>query len=203
MILNTLHNFQATEQLMMPSDSRRRKNQINEYRALLSTSIVIGTSTLTNGFVTPITNNNQSKSQFPTTIKKTQHDNKFKTTILDLENSTMEQDNNQLSVNLTQLPEHQLTPIQADNLQETSIFSHKYNSENMIQLSQLSPTNTSRTTHHTYSNTNNELNHTDIFSTTNQAIPLANDDCDSIQPRNLNDIYPNNGETINPTTSTR
>jgi hypothetical protein len=194
MILNTLHNYQATEQQMTPSDGRRRKK--SKQRVSNSTFNIdsTSTSTLTNDFVTPITNNNQSESQLPTTIKKTQNDNKFKTTTLDLENTTMEQENDQLSVNLTQLPEHQLTPPQADNLQETSTFSHEYNSEDMIQLSQLSPINTSRTGNHTYSNTNNEFNHTDIINTTNQAIPLANDDSVSIQPRNLNDIYPNSRE---------
>jgi hypothetical protein len=189
MILNTLHNFQTTEQQMTPNDNRRRKKS---KQRIADAVFDINTTSTSNDLVTPSIENN-IETTLPPTIEQDKNVDHEQTNLLNMENSTTENDNEQTSLNLTQMSENQLTPTRMDNLQETSTFSHDYNSEDMIQLSQLSPINTSRITQHLHNNTNNNFN-TSSTSTTTHAIPIANDELNSIQPRNLINIFPNSRE---------
>jgi hypothetical protein len=137
---------------------------------------------------------NQNDTVLPPTIKKDSNDTNMQNNILEPNHLQTEHYNENIGVNLTHMSENQLTPTRTDILQENSIFSHEYNSEDMIQLSQLSPINTSRVTQYTYNN-NDNINHNITTSASTTSIQTSSDDSNSIQPRNLNNIFPTDRET--------
>jgi hypothetical protein len=76
----------------------------------------------------------------------------------------------------------------------TNVEKNNSKIKNKIQLSQLSPINTSRVTQHTY-NKNDNINHNIPTSATTTSRQTSSDDSNSIQPRNLNNIFPTERET--------
>jgi hypothetical protein len=209
MILNTLHNFQTTDQQMTPADSRRRK----KYKQVLpDATFNINTPTTDTTNVLHSPPNSNIEIQIPANITKNQHtdintynsddqtttkmeESKQPDTQMIGDQTSPSQQNetntspnisiqdDQFSINTTTMTEDHITPQRTTTLHDTN---HEYNSEDMISLPQLSPIQQLQPTQHTYDITDNSQNNT----SSTEPISLVNNDPQRIQPRNLINIYP-------------
>jgi hypothetical protein len=92
------------------------------------------------------------------------------------------------------MSENQLSQMRGTNNQQETNYSNEYNPENLFQLS---PINTSTINQHLNNSAENSLMNTETDFLV-QTTSIENDDTTNIiQPRNLNNIFPNNSPNDN------